>query len=101
MRYEAVDRPAVVMIILQVLTELRANPDGMPYSEQTQLLGQSQVLDSLGLVTVITEVEEQVNERWSSSIVLTSESALSRQWSPFHTVGSSLADFVVRADGSR
>lgn len=92
------DRPAIVEMILQVLAEIGPKKEGTEYSEQTQLLGPSQVLDSVALVTLITEVEERINERWQSTIVLTNERAMSLEWSPFRTVGS-LADFVVELTG--
>lgn len=51
------------------------------------------VLDSLGLVTFLIVVEEGIEFGTGRSITLASEHAMSRESSPFQTLGS-LADYI-------
>ena len=55
------------------------------------LFGDGGVLDSLGLVSLITLIEEQVEDEFELSINLADEKAMSRKNSPFRTVGSLMA----------
>lgn len=63
-------------------------------AENTRLFGQQGVFDSLGLVTLITEVEAQVNDRAGAAITIANERAMSSKRSPFRTVGT-LVDYVM------
>lgn len=66
---------------------------GIPsFDRSTQLLGGAAVLDSLGLVELILEVETRLRER-GYSVTLTSEEAFSRSRSPFRIVAT-LAEYV-------
>lgn len=62
--------------------------------EQTQLVGPEAVLSSLGLVSLIVDIEQTIEERWGLSLALADERAMSRRHSPFRTVGT-LADYIV------
>ena len=65
--------------------ELKAN-------NETILFGSDSVLDSMGLVFVIVDIEAHfLNE--DLEISLTSEKAMSRRHSPFKTI-STLAEFI-------
>lgn len=57
------------------------------------LYGEGGFLDSLGLVTVLLEVERLVEERYGVSITLADDRALSSRASPFRSVDS-LAAYV-------
>ncbi len=63
--------------------------------ENTMLVGRETLLDSSALVSIIVEVEQQVDDRYGVSITIADDRALSQDRSPFRTV-SSLADYVVR-----
>lgn len=63
-------------------------------SESTILIGDGAVVDSLGLVQIITDVEETVSERYGRDLDLTDERALSQQHSPFRSVAA-LVDHVM------
>lgn len=60
---------------------------------ETSLIGEKAVLDSLGLVSFITIVEENIQNLLKKNIVLADEKVFSRTSSPFKTV-SSLTDFI-------
>lgn len=65
-----------------------------PLGPETALLGRAAVLDSLGLVQLIIEVELQLAERYGLSVTLADERAMSQQRSPFRTVAT-LADYIM------
>src|SRR3990170_741070 len=60
-------------------------------SPDTPLIGR---LDSLGLVTLVVDLEERIRDELGVSVTLASERAMSAKRSPFLTVAS-LADYVV------
>ena len=62
-------------------------------NEKTKLFGPAGHLDSIGLVTLLIEIEQKVSDLLSKQIVLASEKAVSRTSSPFRNV-ESLATFV-------
>jgi D-alanine--poly(phosphoribitol) ligase subunit 2 len=59
----------------------------------TPLFGKDGVLDSLSLVNLIVQIEENIAEEFNKPITLTSEKAMSRKLSPFLTVGT-LTDYI-------
>ena len=56
--------------------------------EDTELFGGGGFLGSLGLVSVLVTIEEEISDREGLSIVIADERALSQTRSPFRTVGS-------------
>jgi acyl carrier protein len=90
-------RGDVLAIVLDAAAEA-VEPD--PYrpaaelSESTALIGGDAVVDSLGLVQIITDVEDAISDRYGSEIELTDERALSQQKSPFRSVGA-LVDHII------
>ena len=60
---------------------------------QTPLIGSNRILDSLGLVNFIVDVEGVFLDE-DVEITLTSESAMSAKISPFRTIGS-LCNFII------
>jgi acyl carrier protein len=59
----------------------------------TALVGHGAVLDSIGLVMLVVEVEQRLEEEHGLSLVLASDKALSQTRSPFRDVGS-LIDYA-------
>jgi hypothetical protein len=64
------------------------------HDEETVLFGPGGGLDSLGLVSLILDVEAAVNGREGTALVLADARAVSRHRNPFRTVRS-LAEFVM------
>lgn len=62
-------------------------------TEETVLFGRDSILDSMGLVNVIIDIESRL---WDEDIEisLTSEKAMSRRNSPFRTVAT-LAEYII------
>jgi acyl carrier protein len=102
----SLDRAALVDLLVSGLRDILASSDrGAPSSldERTALLGDGACLDSIGLVTLIVEIEQRLDEQFGVSIVLADERAMSQTRSPFQSIGT-LADYVLLAvgrDGAR
>jgi len=60
----------------------------------TILYGKNSRLDSLGLVNLIVEVEQKIQDELGESIDLTDEKALSQKNSPFLSV-QTLSDYIA------
>ena len=69
---------------------------------ETHLFGEGGQLDSMGLVSLIVSVEEEVESEFGLNLILASDRAMSVRRSPFATVGS-LADYVesLMAEGGK
>ncbi len=87
----------VVPLILDVLKELNGTHLALPpnLGTETPLYGQTGVLDSLGLVSLIVGVEQAIEDRFGAPVSLADEKAMSQKHSPYRTVGS-LAEFAAR-----
>ena len=87
-------------VVEMVVTALRSvapaglRRHGAAPGEGTVLYGEKGILDSMGLVTLLVEVEQMVVDALDVDITIGDERALSRTRSPFRTVGS-LADYVI------
>jgi acyl carrier protein len=82
--YEAIGR----------INEMRDPDRHLTCSEETKLYGSGGALDSLGLVTLIMDVEEAVNARGGIQVVLADERAMADRRNPFRDVRA-LADCVM------
>lgn len=91
------NRSLAVRLILHRLACLGkelGRPALMQADEQTRLFGDASHLDSIGLVTLMSDLEEDVHEACGVWIVIADERAMSRLTSPFRRVGL-LADHLV------
>jgi acyl carrier protein len=57
------------------------------------LIGRQAVLDSLGLVTLVVDLEQRLEEEYGIALVLVDEHAMSQKTSPFRTI-ESLTDYI-------
>ena len=62
-------------------------------TKETKLFGEGGVLDSLALVSVVTDLEEEIHDEFDKDITLADEKAMSQKSSPFNTV-ESLSDYI-------
>jgi acyl carrier protein len=67
--------------------------DSTEVNEKTILLGNNAVVDSIGLVNLIVDIESALAEK-NLEITLTSEDAMSRRKSPFRSV-ETLSDYII------
>lgn len=65
-----------------------------PISASTGLVGPQAALDSLGLVTLLVDLEQKIDEAFGCSLTLADERAMSQKSSPFRTV-QSLSDYIA------
>jgi len=93
-------RSQIAGLILSSLDDVLAmgnddRPDPTQLGDDTRLTGRKGVLDSMGLVTLIVDVEQRLEEQYDLVVVLADERAVSQKHSPFRSVGS-LADYICR-----
>ena len=90
-------RDQVVRVVIASAEELNASleqPIDVRLGEDAPLYGHQGVLDSLALVTLITTVEQELEDQLGASVSLIDERAISQARSPFRTIAS-LADFAT------
>jgi hypothetical protein len=75
------------------LNQFRDESDQLIFSQDLVLFGQGSKIDSLDLVSVITEIEENLSDNFELDISLTDDRALSRVPSPYDSV-ELLIEFV-------
>jgi acyl carrier protein len=95
------DRSAVVELVLGAVSnelEVQGVEEIPPLDEETPLIGEGSPIDSLGLVSVIVEVEQRLLAEHGVSVTLVDEKAMSQRNSPFRTVGA-LASYAVEVAG--
>lgn len=93
---QTIDRADVLKMVtdgLHDLLEQSGSVPGEPVAEETFLIGSRAVLDSIGLVTLIVDLEQRVDETYGVMLTLASERAMSQRQSPFRTVAS-LTDYI-------
>jgi len=76
-------------LVIESLRELAEDADLPTLSDpkpDTVLYGNESPLDSMGLVTLIADIEGRVAEAFDQDIILADERAMSRSRSPFRTV---------------
>lgn len=66
-------------------------------NEHTPLIGSARILDSMGLVNVIVDIETAFLDE-DVEVSLTSDAAMSARISPFRTIGA-LSHFIARQLG--
>lgn len=91
-------REAVLALVKQALIDALAEKGKAPPADlgpDTEVFGGGALLDSLGLVTMVMELETRLEEEHGVSVVLASDKAMSRRSSPFRTLGA-LVDYIVQ-----
>jgi acyl carrier protein len=90
-------REDLIKLLLGLLTlhfeEINEQID-LSEGEQTKLFGGDGILDSLGLVSYIVNVEEVLEDEYGISVILADEKAMSRRTSPFSRI-SYLVDYII------
>lgn len=96
-----ISREAVLETVLKSVAALGAELGDDALSrpdEETRLFGEKSGLDSMGLVTLIVDLEESVATRFDKTVIIADERAMSRLHSPFRRVGS-LTDHLLEKLG--
>ncbi|MBM4033418.1 MAG: hypothetical protein FJ291_16770 [Planctomycetes bacterium] len=97
----AVERGRVLALVLSglnaVLAEAKKTPPEPP-GEATLLAGRGAVLDSLGLVSLVVDLEKRTEEEFGAVLTLAQEDSEPQAEGPFRSVGS-LTDHLCRLLG--
>ena len=83
-------------IIIDVLQDINDDIESEALenpTKETKLFGEDGALDSLALVSMITDLEEEIHDEFEKDITLADEKAMSQRNSPFNTV-ESLTDYI-------
>lgn len=78
-------------IIIEILKDLNEELENEAFNNptsKTKLYGGSGALDSLALVSFITDLEEKISDEFEKDIVLADEKAMSAKTSPFRNIES-------------
>lgn len=84
---------ALIIMSLQQVKEVLDEQKIDSFDSDTKIFGRKGVLDSMGLVSLITDLEERIEEEFGISLILADDRAMSQQKSPFRSV-SSLAQYI-------
>lgn len=97
----ALTQESILAIIFQAITNLNSERDAanqINVNIDTVLFGGESLLDSLALVSVISDVEMAVSDEMGEAISLTDDQALSQEKSPFADVRT-LCAYILHLTG--
>lgn len=83
----------IVYASIETINELMVNDAKLELKEETRLFGRKSELDSLGLVTLIVDIEQRLADKLGVEVSLTDEKAMLQARSPFRDVRS-LVDYI-------
>lgn len=85
------------LIITSVRQVLEENSSGhsVNITIDSRLYGAGGLLDSLGLVRLIADIEEEIYQKTNQTITLADEKAMSQKNSPFKSI-ISLSDYIEK-----
>jgi hypothetical protein len=96
LNYKFLDRTQVAALVRSSLQDVLVQI-GKPYPEQAgediYLIGRQSVVDSLGLVTLIIDLEQRFEDEFGIALTIADERAVSQKNSPFLT-SRSLTDYI-------
>jgi acyl carrier protein len=83
----------LIIFSLKEMQEELEEPKVVPINTDTKIFGRQGLLDSNGLVSLIVELEEKIEDEFGVSLILADERAMSQKKSPFKSV-LSLAQYI-------
>ena len=86
------EKKEATKIVIDAVKEY-IDDESVEIKESSVLLGNNAVVDSIGLVNLIVDIESALSEK-DIEITLTSEDAMSRRKSPFRSV-ETLSDYII------
>ena len=84
----------VIEAVIELNEELECETLENP-TNKTKLFGENGALNSLALVSLISDLEDRISEEFDKDIVLADEKAMSQRASPFRTVAA-LTDYIEK-----
>lgn len=94
-------REQMVLVVTELTREM-VEAEGLSVDqidEQTRLYGEEGIFDSMGIVSLIVAVEQEIQDRYGKSVALADERALSQSSSPYRTI-STLAEYAADRAGT-
>jgi acyl carrier protein len=94
-----IDRTVAMEIVLSALRDAVDQNGGDPsgVTEETVIVGPEAVIDSIGVVSLIVDVEQRLEMDHQVSVTLANDRAMSQRNSPFRTA-SVLADHIITTE---
>ena len=94
------EREKIIQAVSTSLQELLAtlsddSTRDVTITAQTRLIGRDAVLDSMGLVSLIVDIEQRLENEFGVALVLADERAMSQKHSPFRSV-QTLSDYIYQ-----
>ena len=86
---------SIVLNAIHSIGEMQEKTEYLNPTEDLRLFGGSGVMDSLDIVMLIAEVEDQVQDELDRSITLADDRAMSQKTSPFRSV-KTLAHYIMK-----
>ena len=83
----------VIINTVREINEQLPQEQQLGQSTKTVLFGKDGKLDSLGLVSLLVTIEQNIEDEFDVSITIADERAMSQKHSPFRTIGT-LADYI-------
>jgi acyl carrier protein len=89
----------VIGLVMESVKEILSEIDEIdinqlpPIDESTRLIGKKAVVNSLGLVSIIVDIEQKLSDNNEIEVTIADDRAMSQEKSPFLTIGT-LADYV-------
>jgi acyl carrier protein len=88
------NRSIIEQTVIQTISDYCSSENiDIAINFETPLIGSNRILDSMGLVNIIVDIETAFMEQ-NIEVTLTSESAMSSRISPFRNVAS-LCNFIL------
>lgn len=87
-------RTCIAQTLRGILAQ-QGKPDPGPVDDGTALFGSDGLLDSMGLVTLVVEVEQVLAEQFGMAMTLADDRAMSQRSSPFRSIGT-LVDYILQ-----
>lgn len=83
----------IILTRLAVLGKELGKPELAQATDETHLIGGQSPLDSIGLVTLIADLEGDIQREFGKVVILADEKAMSRTLSPLRKV-STLVEYI-------
>jgi len=83
----------IVIATINDFNEESDNKIDISNGRESELFGGNSEVDSLELVNLIVEIEENISDKFNKNITITSEKAMSRNTSPFINIGT-ITDYI-------
>ena len=93
---KTVDKSRITALVFAAVDELNQQlrkAQRLEKSPTTPISGTSATLDSLGLLNLIVQVEQQLEQEFQVSVTLADDAVMAQENTPFQTLGT-LTDYI-------